>query len=130
MTPNESGIVTQTTRLSVDQAVDKLKAQLAAKGITLFALVDHGGEAAKVGMKMPATKLLIFGSPRGGTPLMLAHPSIALDLPLKVLVAEDASGLVHVSYNSPGYLQKRHGLEPELLPAIGVIEALVATAIA
>ena len=90
----------------MDQIVEKLKAILQAKSITLFALVDHSGEAEKVGMSMPPTKLLIFGNPKGGTPLMLASPSIAIDLPLKILVSEDASGKVWVSYNSPAYLQR------------------------
>ena len=90
---------------SVDDTVEKLKGILQAKGITLFALVDHSGEAEKAGMKMPPTKLLIFGNPKGGTPLMLASPSIAIDLPLKILVAEDASGKVWVSYNSPAISQ-------------------------
>ncbi|MGC2612061.1 MAG: DUF302 domain-containing protein, partial [Candidatus Sulfotelmatobacter sp.] len=86
------------------------------------------GEAEKVGMKMPPTKLLIFGSPKAGTPLMLAAPSIAIDLPLKVLVWEDAQARVWVSYNSPGYLQERHGLPPELLQNIAVVEPLAAKA--
>ena len=91
-------------------------------------LIDHSGEAAKVGMKMPPTKLLIFGNPKGGTPLMLAAPSTALDLPLKILVSEDAQGKVWLSYNSPEYLKERHGLPSNLLSNIAVIETLAATA--
>ena len=94
----------------MDETVDKLKTILKSKGVTLFALVDHSGEAEKVGLKMPPTKLLIFGNPKGGTPLMLAAPSAALDLPLKILVAEDPQGKVWISYNSPEYLKERHGL--------------------
>ena len=98
------GIVNIPSKHSVDETVDRLKNILRSKEITLFALIDHSGEAAKVGMKMPPTKLLIFGNPKGGTPLMLAAPSIALDLPLKILVSEDAQGKVWLSYNSPAYL--------------------------
>ena len=93
----------------MDETVAKLEGILQAKGVALFALVDHSGEAEKVGMKMRPTKLLIFGSPKAGTPLMLAAPSIAIDLPLKIFVSEDAQGKVWISYNSPAYLQERHG---------------------
>ena len=95
---------------------------------TLFALVDHSGEAEKMGMKMPATKLLIFGSPKAGTPVMLAAPSIAIDLPLKVLVWEDSAGNVWISYNSPAYLQKRHSVPDELMQNIALVETLAANA--
>lgn len=118
----ENGIISRPSHHSVDETVEKLKGILQAKGVTLFALVDHSGEAAKVGLKMPPTKLLIFGSPKAGTPLMVAAPSSAIDLPLKILVWEDAQGKVWVAYNSPDYLQKRHGLPPELLANIAVVE--------
>ena len=124
----EAGIVSIPSNHSVDETVDRLKNILQSKEITLFAVIDHSGEAAKVGMKMPPTKLLIFGNPKSGTPLMLAAPSLALDLPLKILVAEDAQGKVWLSYNSPEYLQERHGLPATLLPNIAVIETLAATA--
>src|SRR5258707_2487930 len=124
----EEGIVKIPSHHSVDETVDKLKAILRSKGVTLFALVDHSGEAEKVGMKMPPTKLLIFGNPKGGTPLMLAAPSAALDLPLKILIAEDSGGKVWVSYNAPAYFQARHNLPPNLLPNIAVIETLAAKA--
>ena len=122
------GIVDKLSNHSVDQTVDRLKNILQAKGVTLFALVDHSGEAEKVGMKMPPTKLLIFGNPKAGTPLMLAAPSIAIDLPLKILVWQDSQGKVWVSYNSSQYLQERHGLPQELLANIAVVEALAAKA--
>jgi uncharacterized protein (DUF302 family) len=122
------GIVDIPSNHSVDQTVEKLRAILEAKGVSLFALVDHSGEAEKVGMKMRPTKLLIFGSPSAGTPLMLAAPSLALDLPLKVLIREDDNGRVWVSYNSPDYLKERHGLPQELLHNIAVVETLAATA--
>lgn len=104
--------------------MDRLKAILESRSITLFALVDHSGEAEKVGMTMPPTKLMIFGSPKAGTPLMLAVPSIAIDLPLKVLVWEDREGQTWVSYNSPEYLRERHGFPAALLPNIAAVEAL------
>lgn len=122
------GIVNKPSRHSVDETVKKLEAILQAKGITLFALVDHSGEAQKVGLSMPPTKLLIFGSPNAGTPLMLAAPSIAIDLPLKILVWEDAHGKAWVSYNTAEYLKDRHGLPQELLANIAVIETLAAQA--
>ena len=122
------GIVNIPSKHSVDETVNRLKNILQSKQITLFALIDHSGEAAKVGMKMPPTKLLIFGSPKAGTPLMLAAPSIALDLPLKILVSEDTQGKVWLSYNSSEYLKERHGLPSNLLPNIAVIETLAATA--
>jgi len=123
-----TGIIEKASNHSVDQTVEKLKNLLQAKGVTLFALVDHSGEAEKVGMKMRPTKLLIFGSPKAGTPLMLAAPSIAIDLPLKILVSEDAQGKVWISYNSPEYLKDRHGLPPELLANIAVVETLATKA--
>jgi uncharacterized protein (DUF302 family)/uncharacterized membrane protein len=122
------GIIDVPTTHSVEQTVEKLKRLLQSKGVALFALIDHSGEAEKVGMKMRPTKLLIFGSPKAGTPLMLAAPSIAIDLPLKILVWEDGGGKVWVSYNSPEYLRGRHALPPDLLANIAVVETLAAKA--
>ena len=122
--PSDSGIITQPSQHSVEQTVQKLKALLHAKGVTLFALVDHSGEAAKIGMTLPPTKLLIFGNPKAGTPVMLAAPSVAIDLPLKILVWEDGQGRVWLSYNSPAYLMDRHGVPQALLPNIAVVETL------
>lgn len=127
-TDNGKGLIDTPSTHSVDETVKKLEAILQAKGITLFALVDHSGEAAKAGMRMRPTKLLIFGNPKGGTPVMLAAPSSAIDLPLKILIWEDSQGKVWVTYNSPAYLQKRHNLPPGVLPNIAVIEALAKTA--
>jgi uncharacterized protein (DUF302 family)/uncharacterized membrane protein YidH (DUF202 family) len=124
----DNGIINAPSNHSVDETVGRLTGILQAKGVTLFALVDHSGEAARVGMKMNPTKLLIFGSPKAGTPLMLAAPSSAIDLPLKILIWEDREGKVWISYNSPAYLQKRHGLPQELLQNIAVVEALAANA--
>jgi len=123
-----NGIVDRPANHSVDETVEKLKGILQSKGVALFAVVDHSGEAAKVGMKMPPTKLLIFGSPKAGTPLMLASPSVAIDLPLKILIWEDTQGKAWVSYNSPPYLQQRHGIPAELMQNIAIIAALAAKA--
>jgi uncharacterized protein (DUF302 family) len=124
----QEGIVKIPSHHSVDETLDKLKTILKSKGVTLFALVDHSGEAEKVGLKMPPTKLLIFGNPKGGTPVMLASPSVAIDLPLKILVAEDSEGKVWISYNGADYLKERHGLPENLLPNIAVVQALAAAA--
>jgi uncharacterized protein (DUF302 family) len=123
-----AGIIDKPSKHTVDETVDRLKDILKAKGVALFALVDHSGEAEKVGMKMRPTKLLIFGSPKAGTPLMLANPHAALDLPLKILVWEDGEGKVWLSYNSPEYLKERYGLPQDLLQNIAVVDGLAAKA--
>lgn len=128
MSSTANGIIDKPGKHSVDETAEKLQAILRAKGIALFALVDHSGEAAKAGMKMRPTKLLIFGNPKAGTPLMQASPSIAIDLPLKILIWEDAAGKVWVSYNSPTYLRERHNLPEELERNIAVVETLAAEA--
>lgn len=129
MTPKaDSGIVSIRSNHSVDRTVEKLREILQAKGVKLFALVDHSGEAEQAGLKMRPTKLLIFGNPKAGTPLMIASPGIAIDLPLKILVSEDKKGEVWISYNSPAYLQSRHGLPQELVPNIAVVAMLAAKA--
>ena len=122
------GIITIPSNHSVEETIEKLQAILQSKGIILFALIDHSGEAAKAGMEMRPTKLLIFGNPKGGTPVMLAAPSSAIDLPLKILIWEDAQGKVWVTYNGPMYLQERHNIPTELLPNLSVIEALAKSA--
>ena len=127
-THQDRGIVTRQSLHSVDQTVERLEALLRAKGVTLFAVVDHSGEAAKVGMRLRPTKLLIFGNPKAGTPLMLAAPSVAIDLPLKILVWEDAAGKVWLGYNSPAYLQQRHGLPDSLVANMAVVAALAKAA--
>jgi len=123
-----SGIVEIPSRHSVEETVARLKELLHAKGVTLFALVDHSGEAERVGMKMPPTKLLIFGNPQAGTPVMLAAPTSALDLPLKILVSEDRQGRARIAYNSPEYFGARHGVPHELLANIAVVATLAAKA--
>lgn len=122
------GIVTKNC--TVEEAVNKIKSLLVIRGITLFAVIDHSSEAETAGMKMPDTKLLIFGNPKGGTPLMLASPSVAIDLPLKLLVSEDSNGHCSISFNTPQYLQQRHRLSDELVQNITIIEALATEAAA
>lgn len=124
----DKGLIDKPSQHSVEQTVEKLKNILQSKGVAVFALIDHSGEAEKVGMKMRPTKLLIFGNPKAGTPLMLAAPSVAIDLPLKILIWEDASGKVWVTYNSPEFLRERHGLPPDLMQNVSVIEALATKA--
>jgi uncharacterized protein (DUF302 family) len=124
----DSGVVALRSNNSVEQTVEKIETALKAKGVKLFALVDHSGEAEKAGLGMRPTKLLIFGNPKGGTPLMVASPSVAIDLPLKILVSEDSNGQVWISYNSPAYLQARHNLPADLMQNIAVVSALAASA--
>ncbi|MFZ0275175.1 MAG: DUF302 domain-containing protein [Acidobacteriaceae bacterium] len=128
MPESDNGIVSQRSQHTVDETVERLRKILEARGVMLFALVDHSGEAKKAGLQMPPTKLLIFGNPAAGTPVMLAAPSIAIDLPLKILVWEDAQGAAWLSWNSPEYLQRRHGVPEELVKNIGVAGALAAKA--
>jgi len=125
----QSGLTRVASEHTVDKTVQRFEDILAERGLKLFALIDHSGEAARVGMKMRPTKVLIFGSPKSGTPVMVAAPSVAIDLPLKVLVAEDENGKVWVSYNSPEFLQQRHGIPEELVKNIAGVGALVAKAV-
>jgi len=111
----KDGLIQVASRYSVDETVRRLQTAFAEKGLQVFSLIDHSGEAEKVGMKMKPTKVVIFGSPKAGTPLMVAAPSLAIDLPLKALVAEDAAGKVSVTYNSPEYLRERHGVPVDLI---------------
>jgi len=124
----DNGLINIHGSRSFDETVEKLKGILQAKGITLFALIDHSEEAQKVGMNIHPTKLLIFGNPKAGTPVMLAAPGSAIDLPLKILIWEDAQEKVWLTYNSPVYLQERHHLPPELLQNLSVVEAFAAEA--
>ena len=127
-TAANNGIVDKRSKHSVEQTVEALTNILKSKGVAVFALIDHSGEAEKVGLKMRPTKLLIFGNPKAGTPLMLASPSSAIDLPLKILIWEDNRGKVWLSYNSPEYLKERHGLPQELMQNIAIIETLATKA--
>lgn len=123
-----NGIINIPSRHSVEETLVKLSEALESKGVKIFAVVDHSGEAEKAGMKMRPTRLVIFGSPRAGTPLMLAAPSIAIDLPLKILIWEDGGGRVWISYNSAAYLQERHGLPGDVMANIAVVEKLAGIA--
>lgn len=123
------GLVAVPSKFSMDETLDRLKAAFAEKGMQTFAVIDHSGEADKVGLKMRPTKVIIFGNPKGGTPLMVAAPSLAIDLPLKALVAADADGKISVTYNDPEYLQKRHGVPAELIKNLAGAGALIAKAV-
>jgi uncharacterized protein (DUF302 family) len=112
---NENGLIQVASHYSVDETVKRLEAAFVEKALQVFALIDHSGEAEKVGLKMRPTKVLIVGSPKSGTPLMVAAPTLAIDLPLKALIAEDAAGNVSVTYNDPEYLKERHGVPEELI---------------
>ena len=120
-----NGLIHLESKHSVDETVKRLHLLLQEKNIMIFALIDHSGEAAKVGLEMRPTKLLIFGNPKGGTPLMQAAPTVAIDLPLKALIWEDADGKVRLTYNDPAYLQQRHGVPAELVGNIAGISPLL-----
>jgi uncharacterized protein (DUF302 family) len=123
------GLLQIPSRHSVDETLNRLHSFLAEKGMKIFALIDHSGEAEKAGLKMRPTKVLLFGSPKGGTPLMVAAPSLAIDLPLKALVAEDETGRVSITYNDPEYLQQRHNVPAELIKNLSGAGALIAKAV-
>lgn len=123
------GLVVVASKYSVDDTVARLEAAFQEKGMQIFAVIDHSGEAEKVGLKMPKTKVVIFGSPKGGTPLMLAAPSLAIDLPLKALIAQEANGNVTVTYNDPEYLRERHGVPADLIKNLAGAGAVIAKAV-
>lgn len=124
-----NGLIVVSSKRSVDETVGSLKTAFTEKGMQIFAVIDHSGEAEKVGLKMRPTKVVIFGSPKGGTPLMVAAPSLAIDLPLKVLVAEDAAGKVSVTYNDPSYLQSRHNVPADLIKNLAGAGAVITKAV-
>jgi uncharacterized protein (DUF302 family)/uncharacterized membrane protein YidH (DUF202 family) len=119
------GIISKASKYSVPETLDRLEGILRGKGITVFARVDHSGEAEKVGMKMPPTQLLIFGNPKVGTPAMLAAPTSAIDLPLKALAWQDAEGKVWLSYNDAEYFKRRFGLTDDTLKGIAAAGPLI-----
>ena len=121
----ENGIVNVAANHSVSETIDRLESLVKSKQLTVFARIDFSGDAAKAGLSMPPTQMLIFGDPKAGTPLMLTSPSVAIDLPLKALAWQDGGGRVWLSYNAPEYLKRRHGLPETLLPNIAGIKALV-----
>src|SRR5580698_4289740 len=126
---SDNGVVSLRSPYSVADTLQRLEAIVTSKGLTIFARVDHSGEAAKVGMKMQPTELLIFGSPKSGTPLMVASPTLAIDLPLKALAWQDAEAVVWLSYDSPEYLQQRHNIPDNLLQNIAGIRSLCEQAV-
>jgi uncharacterized protein (DUF302 family) len=122
---SENGMVHVPSKYSMDETCQRLESLVKSRGLTVFALIDFSGDAAKVGLRMRPTQLLIFGNPKSGTPLMIASPSIALDLPLKALAWEDAQGKVWLSYNALEYIKERHRLRDELLTNISGVGALI-----
>lgn len=120
-----NGIISQPSQYSVTETINRLEAVLQAKGITIFARIDQQAEAEKVGLSLRPTQLLLFGNPKAGTPLMVAEPTLALDLPLKVLAWETADGKVWLSYNDPNYLKQRFSLSDELVKNVAVIAPLI-----
>lgn len=129
MPESKNGLVRIASPRSVPETLQRLEEILRSKGMTIFARIDHSGEAAKVGLEMHPTQVLLFGSPKGGTPVMVVAPSVAIDLPLKALVAEDDQGKVWVTYNSPEYLQQRHGIPEELVKNLAGAGALLQKAV-
>ncbi len=125
----DSGITQLKSPRSIDDTTKRVQEFLQTKGLKTFCVVDHSGEAARVGLAMRPTKLIIFGSPSAGTPVMVASPSAALDLPLKALVFEDATGTVTVAFNSPDYLQRRHRVPDDLIGKISGAGALLRAAL-
>jgi uncharacterized protein (DUF302 family) len=127
--PQGNGLIHLSSPYAVPETLQRVQSAVQSHGLTIFCLVDHSGEAAKVGLQMPATELLIFGNPKGGTPLMLASPTVAIDFPLKALIWEDADGKVWLTFNSPDYLKQRHNLPENLMKNISGVGALLQAAI-
>jgi uncharacterized protein (DUF302 family) len=127
--PDDRGLIRITSPYSVPDTLKRLEALLELKGLKIFAIVDHSGEAARVGLEMHPTQVLLFGSPKAGTPVMLSTPSVAIDLPLKALVAEDDQGKVWITYNDPEYLAKRHGIPADLVKNLAGAGALLQKAV-
>ena len=125
----DNGMVHLSSPYSFAETMQRVEALLQKQGLKIFCRVDHSGEAEKVGLKMPPTQVLIFGSPKGGTPLMIASPTVAIDLPLKALICEDGGGKVWVSYNTPEYLKQRHDISGELIKNIAGIGLLLQKAV-
>jgi uncharacterized protein (DUF302 family) len=116
------GVVTLESPGGVDELLRRVVERVESLGLDIFTVIDHSGEADEVGLTMPDTKVIMFGNPRGGTPLMLAHPLIALDLPLKLLIWAGDDGRAFLSYNAPGYLSERFDLSSREAEALRVVE--------
>jgi uncharacterized protein (DUF302 family) len=125
----QSSVITKVSSKSVAETVDRLKHFIAVRGFTLFRVIDHSGTAEQVGVQMPDSKLVMFGNPTKGAAVMLAAPLAGLDFPLKVLVWEDANGVVSVSYNSPGFTAERYRLDGALRAPFDAIESIVEAAL-
>jgi len=125
---DDKGIKTLATTGGVDETLDRLESLAKSRGMMVFARIQFSRDAAAAGLELRPTQLLILGSPTGGTPLMAAAPSVALDLPLKVLAWQDASKQCWVSYNTPEYLQRRHGFPAALIANIAGLGKLVESA--
>ena len=125
----ENGLIHLSSTHSVPETLQRVESILRAKNLTIFARIDHSGEAEKVGLVMRPTQLIIFGSPNAGTPMMIESPTLAIDLPLKALVWQDAEEKVWVTYNDPNYLKYRHNISDELLKNISGVGALLETAV-
>jgi uncharacterized protein (DUF302 family) len=124
-----SNLVTKPSKYSVPETIDRIEKAVTAKGMQIFARIDHGGEAKKVGLAMRPTLLLVFGNPKGGTALMVAKPTAAIDLPMKALAWEDEDGKVWLAYNSPELLHERHGVSAELTSKLNPVGALLEQAV-
>jgi uncharacterized protein (DUF302 family) len=121
---NANGIIDLSCKQSVAETADRLETLLKSKGMKVFARIDQAAEAKAVGLTMRPMVLFIFGNPQAGTPLMVQHPSLAMDLPLKALIWEAADGKAWLSYNSPEFLQQRHGLPaPPFVPIGNLLQA-------
>ena len=123
------GFIQLESHHSVATTIERLDAMLRERGILVFARIDFAGDAQRAGLRMRPEQLLIFGNPKAGTPLMLAQPQSALDLPLKVLVLESANGQVSVSFNTPQYIIRRHALPESLSANLAPAFALIARAL-
>ncbi len=125
----DAGLVHRDSRYPVDVTVERIEAAARSRGLTIFARIDHSGEARKAGLQMPTTQVIVLGNPKGGTPVMLAAPTAAIDLPLKVLVRQDANGKTIVSINDHRWLQARHGIDDDLAKPLAGLPALLAAAL-
>jgi uncharacterized protein (DUF302 family) len=130
MPPDSIGIASVRSPYSVDNTLSRFKTFVESKGLTLFAHIDHAAGARKVGLQMQEAHVLIFGHPKAGTPLMVARPLVALDLPLKVLIWEDTDDAVWVSYNTTDFLIQRHQIPANLAMNIAVLDSLISAALA
>jgi len=126
---SDQGISSISSRYSFAESLRRIEGKIREKGLTVFCVMDHSGAAEKVGLQMRPTKVLLFGNPKSGTPVMVASPTSAIDLPLKVLLWEDAGGRVWASYNNPEYLKVRHNIPETLVPGISAVGPLLQAAL-